>query len=74
MNLLHSTSQMKFWQGLKTNTKGEIELMGVLQLKSTKLDPIQSYFTSITREKFIIDLKLPLNTSVWKNRPTLAVY
>lgn len=26
MNLLLSLCQMKFWQGLKTNTKGEIEL------------------------------------------------
>lgn len=74
MNLLLSLCQIKFWQGLKTNTKGEIELNESFAAEIHKVDPIQSYFTSITRRKFIIDLKLPLNTSVWKNRPILAAY
>lgn len=58
----------------KPTQKVRLNLMRILQLKSTKLDPTQSDFTSNTRGKFVIDLKLPLNTPVWKNRTILAVF
>lgn len=58
----------------KPTQKVKLNLMKVSHMKSTKLDLIQSYFNSITKGKFIIDLKLPLNTSVWENKCILAGY